>query len=108
MAFKSKPPEISEEEWRTLGVKELARRHTRLAIEQLADVAAHGENESAVVNAAEKLLSRAWGAPEQKQEISVGVFATLSDGTRNALIAALERIVERERGDPKLVEGSAT
>lgn len=46
-------------------VKELARQHTELAIRTLVEIAARGQPDRARVAAAEALLDRAWGRPEQ-------------------------------------------
>jgi hypothetical protein len=51
-------------------VKALARVHTPQAIQTLADICQFGEKESARVAAAEALLNRAWGRPEQAVELS--------------------------------------
>jgi hypothetical protein len=42
-------------------IRDLARQHTDLALQTLAEIAAHGENESARVSAANALLDRGWG-----------------------------------------------
>lgn len=46
-------------------VRELARQHTEEAINTLAQICRSGEKEQARVAAAEALLNRAWGRPEQ-------------------------------------------
>jgi hypothetical protein len=50
-------------------VRELARQWTEVAIRTLADVCQHGEKEAARVAAAEALLNRAWGRPEQAVQL---------------------------------------
>lgn len=46
-------------------VKDLARAHTVTAIETLAQICASGRSEMARTSAANSLLERAWGKPEQ-------------------------------------------
>lgn len=46
-------------------IQELARQHTPLALQTLADICANGEVESARVSAAIALLDRGWGKPPQ-------------------------------------------
>ena len=46
-------------------IKELAKEHTAIALQTLADICANGESESARVAAAEALLNRGWGKPSQ-------------------------------------------
>jgi hypothetical protein len=58
-----RPKELGE-------VKELARKHTEIAVQALADICQFGEKEAARVAAAEALLNRAWGRPEQAVELS--------------------------------------
>lgn len=98
-------PAISDSEAASLDARSLAKRYTKLALEQMVDVMVHGQNENAVVNAADKLLNRAWGQPNQPTEVSIGVFASLSDASRGAVIRALELVIERERGGALVLEG---
>jgi hypothetical protein len=44
-------------------IRDLARRHTAVALEALVDVATNGKNENARAAAANALLDRAWGRP---------------------------------------------
>lgn len=47
----------------------LARQHTATAINALAQIAANGSSEAAVISASEALLNRAWGKPKDTVEI---------------------------------------
>ena len=44
-------------------IRDLARQHTELALRTLVEIAAHGENQSARVTAANAILDRGWGKP---------------------------------------------
>jgi hypothetical protein len=51
-------------------VRELARKYTKQAIQTLADIMVHGEAETARAMAADKLLDRGWGKPQQQHEVA--------------------------------------
>ena len=44
-------------------IRDLARQHSEAALQTLVEIAAHGENESARVAAANAILDRGWGKP---------------------------------------------
>jgi len=46
-------------------VRELARQHTKAAVETLVEIMQTGDKDAARVAAAEALLNRGWGRPEQ-------------------------------------------
>ncbi len=46
-------------------IRDLAREHSRTAIQALVDIAERGEHEAARVSAATALLDRGWGRPTQ-------------------------------------------
>lgn len=46
-------------------IRELARQYTEIAIKALAEIVQSADRDSARVAAAEALLNRAWGRPEQ-------------------------------------------
>jgi len=50
-------------------VRELARKYTEIAIQALAEIVQSADKDSARVAAAEALLNRAWGRPEQAIEL---------------------------------------
>lgn len=80
------PPEIVE----------LARLHTKEAVLTFVDVMQNGDDEKARIDAADKLLSRAWGKPTEKVEL------TGEDGgpiTTHAYIAGInfKSIVEKAK-----------
>ena len=66
-------------------VRELAREWTKAAIETLADVCMNGEKEAARVAAAEALLNRGWGRPEQAVQ--------LEDANGNTIIPHIQIIM---------------
>lgn len=88
-------------------VIEAARARTALAIETLAAICEHGEDEKARIAAAVALLDRAWGKPTERTEISGGekpVEITgdrLSDEQRASLIMELLSLaqVRRDTGE---------
>lgn len=51
-------------------VRELARSHTKAAIETLAAIMENGDKDAARVAAAEALLNRGWGRAEQAVQVS--------------------------------------
>jgi Family of unknown function (DUF5681) len=51
-------------------VIELARLHTKEAIQTFVDVMQNGSDDRSRVDAADRLLNRAWGKPTEKVEIS--------------------------------------
>lgn len=68
-------------------VRELARQHTESAIRTLAQICEHGEKEQARVAAAEALLNRAWGRPEQAVQ--------LEDKDGNAIIPVINVTISK-------------
>lgn len=46
-------------------MRELARQHTKAAVETLVEIMQTGDKDAARVAAAEALLNRGWGRPEQ-------------------------------------------
>jgi hypothetical protein len=71
-------------------IKELAKEKTPLALNTLAYVCEHGENEGARVAAAEALLNRGWGKPTQTIEANV-THAVAADMTDEELIDIARR-----------------
>ncbi|NVE93382.1 DUF5681 domain-containing protein [Altererythrobacter lutimaris] len=73
---------------------DLAREHTREAVETLVEIATGGESENARVSAAIALLDRGWGKPKQDLGIEVRsdeATATLLEAARKrALVPRLE------------------
>jgi hypothetical protein len=72
-------------------VKELAREHTARAVTTLAEIMCDPEAQPAArVRAAESLLNRAWGTPENTANINVSTEPTT------------ERLIQIILGDPEL------
>lgn len=67
-------------------VRELARQHTREAMETILEIMRHGQSERARVAAATIMLERGWGKPEQPVEGTLTVVVL-----ENALRDANER-----------------
>ena len=87
-------------------IRDLARQHTELALGTLAEIAAHGENESARVSAANALLDRGWGKPAVPVVASdVPEVITLDFGTklRPPRPAIEDGEHSTERATPKLL-----
>jgi len=68
-------------------IKDLAKKHTDLALKTLATICEHSDNDSARVAASEALLNRGWGKPAQPIEHG-GEIRHVADMTE----AELERI----------------
>ncbi len=71
-------------------IRDLARQHTEAALRTLIEIAAHGENESARVTAANSILDRGWGKPavplvaaEAPKVITLNIGPTLRPPHRN-------------------------
>jgi hypothetical protein len=54
-------------------VRDLARQHTTLAVKTLVHVMQHGTKDAARVAAAQALLDRGWGRPQQTMDVDGGV-----------------------------------
>jgi hypothetical protein len=95
----------------------LARAHTTLAIDVLAEVAANGISESARIAAATALLDRAWGKPPVSFEVSepdpenfLELLANAAEATRHVLAPVVmlpQRKEPKERGGAKRAGGDA-
>ena len=76
-------------------VRQLARQHTALAIQKLAQIAEHGQSEMAQIAAANALLDRGWGRPTQPvsgddEMPPVGIgWGALQEAERDQLVAVL-------------------
>src|SRR4051812_44288266 len=76
-------------------VREMARQHTELAINTLAEICGDVEARSAArVTAASALLDRGWGRPDAHD--------ALIDATDDALRAEVRRRMELERARPRV------
>jgi len=64
-------------------IRELARKHTDLALRTLVEIAERGENESARVTAANALLDRGWGKPAVPVADELPVKITFKIGDRD-------------------------
>jgi hypothetical protein len=73
-------------------IKRMARSHSELAMQTLADVAANGDKSAARVAAAKEMLARGYGMPTRKSEQKVDV--KISD-QRAAHFEALKIMAER-------------
>ena len=72
-------------------VETLARQHTSLAIEVLADICGDaGQPAPARVTAASALLDRGWGKPKQDFSVEGGDLSGLSDADILAELAAID------------------
>jgi|SRR6516164_535610 len=60
-------------------VRDLARQHTRTALETLVEICRHGKTESARVAAANSLLDRGWGKPPASLECASPSQSTSSN-----------------------------
>jgi hypothetical protein len=68
-------------------IRDIAQKHTELAMETLKDICKNGESETARVQAATALLDRGWGKPAQSVDI------TNSDGSMSqAWLAAMKEV----------------
>jgi hypothetical protein len=79
-------------------VIELARSHTTDAIETL--VAAMNSDSApwgARIAAANAILDRGWGKPEQTVSANVSVFDQMTDSERKTLLAALASLRDEEQ-----------
>jgi hypothetical protein len=72
-------------------ITELARKHTPLAIKQLAKIAKEGESEAAIVAAATALLDRGWGRPRQAVDLTVEDVPGAAEALEAARLAAKQR-----------------
>lgn len=79
-------------------VRDLARAHTKLAIETLAEICQHGESEAARIAAANALLDRGWGKPTAMVEMhnpGLDIAALIEEAHRHAAEAmAMPRVAE--------------
>jgi|SRR5215469_14454147 len=75
-------------------IRSLARKHTHLAIRTLRHVAAqHDAPPAARVAAANALLDRGWGKPEQHVEVSARIADQMSDAELNSELARLSQLL---------------
>ncbi|WP_342162540.1 DUF5681 domain-containing protein [Methylobacterium sp. SD21] len=73
-------------------IQEMCRELTPKVVERLFDIAMHGRNDSASVQAATQILDRAWGRPKQSVDVKVDHNAS---GLAAAITAAQDRLVQR-------------
>jgi hypothetical protein len=90
-------------------VRDLARAHTQLAIDTLAEIAAHGVSEMARIAAANSLLDRGWGKPAASLELRdpdfesvIELIAEEERHTRELLATPLLIMDKKDDPDPKL------
>jgi hypothetical protein len=82
-------------------VRELARRHTTLAIKTLADICRKGEREASRVAAAATLLDRGYGRPSQAIDLRMLLDKKLTELSQDELATLEERLVALETSDEK-------
>lgn len=83
-------------------VRELARTYTTEAVEKMAQIMRTGQNERARVAAAEGLLNRAWGKPDQFVAVDVTVEH------KSALVDKILDAIRGRAAGPATIEGVAT
>jgi len=71
-------------------IAELAKEHTRAALDALVDVMEHGQSESARVSASNAILDRAYGKPMQSMDVSN------TDGTMRTVDVSRLSLAERK------------
>jgi hypothetical protein len=89
-------------------VRDLARAHTQLAIDTLAEIAANGASEMARIAAANSLLDRGWGKPAASLELRdpdfesvIELIAEEEQRTRELLATPLLITDKNDDPDPK-------
>jgi hypothetical protein len=97
-------------------IRDLARQHSRVAIETLVKIATSGKSEAARVSAANSILDRGWGKPTQPiagdpEMPSIGL--SIEEKRQMARRAIEEAFAEPEKGEPSaeeepIVPGTAT
>jgi hypothetical protein len=74
--------------------RDLARKHTKAAVDRLFAIMQKGKSEQARIIAANSLLDRGWGKPTQPITSDSTVTATVKVDARATLLATLARIAE--------------
>lgn len=83
----------------TAEVRELARQHTKAAIQALADIMADGDKDAARVAAAEALLNRGWGRPEQAVQLEGADGESLTVVVQSLAEVTREEATQASGGD---------
>jgi Family of unknown function (DUF5681) len=88
-------------------IRDLARQHSRVAIETLVKIATSGKSEAARVSAANSILDRGWGKPTQPiagdpEEPPIGL--SLEERRQMARQAIEEAFAEPEKNEPSAGE----
>ena len=74
------PKRTFEERWAKIDLKDLARQHTKSALDTIMEIMTDEDAPAnARLNAAQQLLDRGWGKPTSHNEVSIDVYDRMTN-----------------------------